>query len=137
LKVGFRSTKIKTFDNELIIVPNNTLADSMIQNVALPDPKTRAKVSFSVAYGSDVDKVKKIVIKELKSISDLDKEEDVVVRFIEMADSSLNFKAYFYVDSFDNKWSAIDEANTKIYKALNKGGISIPFPQMDVHLKKK
>ena len=137
LKVGLRSTKIRTFDNELIIVPNNKLADSMIQNVALPDPKTRATVPFGVAYGSDVDKVKKIVLKELKTISDLDESEDITIRFVEMGDSSLNFKAYFYVDSFDNKWKAIDEANTKIYNALNKNGISIPFPQMDVHLKKK
>jgi len=137
LKVGLRSTKIRTFDNELIIVPNNKLADSMIQNVALPDPKTRATVPFSVAYGSNIEKVKKIVLKELKTISDLDESENLVVRFIEMGDSSLIFKAYFYVDSFDNKWKAIDEANTKIYNALNKNGISIPFPQMDVHLTKK
>jgi small-conductance mechanosensitive channel len=54
-----------------------------------------------------------------------------------MGDSALNFKAYFYVDSFDNKASSIDEANTKVYNALNKSGIDIPFPQMDVHLKKK
>ena len=137
LKVGLRSTKIRTFDNELIIVPNNTLASSMIQNVALPDPKTRATVSFSVVYGSSIEKVKKIVLKELKTIKDLDESEDITIRFIEMGDSSLNFKAYFYVDSLENKWSAIDEANTKIYNALNKNGIVIPFPQMDIHLKKK
>jgi MscS family membrane protein len=137
LKVGLRSTKIRTFDNELIIVPNNTLASSMIQNVALPDPKTRVTIMFGVAYGSDVDKVKKVVVKELKTMTHLDDSEDVVVRFLEMGDSALNFKAYFYVDSFDNKASSIDEANTKIYKALNKSGIEIPFPQMDVHLKKK
>ena len=137
LKVGLRSTKIRTFDNELIIVPNNKLADSMIQNVALPDPKTRVTIMFGVAYGSDVDKVKRIVLKELKTMTDLDDSEDTVVRFLEMADSALNFKAYFYVDSFDNKANAVDEANTKIYKALNKAGVEIPFPQMDVHLKKK
>ena len=70
-------------------------------------------------------------------MTDLDDSEDTVVRFLEMADSALNFKAYFYVDSFDNKANAVDEANTKIYKALNKAGVEIPFPQMDVHLKKK
>ena len=54
-----------------------------------------------------------------------------------MADSSLNFKAYFYVDSFSHRFGAIDEANTKIYNALNKAKIEIPFPQMDIHMKKK
>jgi small-conductance mechanosensitive channel len=109
----------------------------MIQNVALPDPKTRATIAFGVAYGSSVEKVKRVVLKELKTIAHLDDSEDVIVRFLEMADSALNFKAYFYVDSFDNKASSIDEANTKVYNALNKSGIEIPFPQMDVHLKKK
>ena len=138
LKVGMRSTKLITFDNELVIVPNTKLAESIIQNVALPEPKTRVVVPFGVAYGSDVTKVKKIVLKEIISMKDilLDGDHDPVVRFLEMADSSLNFKAYFYVPSFENRANALDEANTKIYNALNKAKIEIPFPQMDIHLKK-
>ena len=58
------------------------------------------------------------------------------VKFLEMGDSSLNFKAFFYVDSYSNRYGALDEANTRIYNALNKAGIEIPFPQMDVRLKK-
>lgn len=135
-KIGLRSTRIKTFDNELIIIPNNKLADSTIQNVALPEPKTRAVVPFGVAYGSKIEEVKKIVLKELESIKNRSEDEDVIVRFIEMADSSLNFNAYFYVDSFEHRADAIDEANTRIYNALNKAGIEIPFPQMDVNLRK-
>jgi len=136
LKIGIRSTKIKTFDNELIIIPNSKLADSKIQNVAQPEPKSRAVVPFGVAYGSDVDKVKKIVLSELKKIKNLESEPAPLVRFIEMADSSLNFKAYFFVNSFENRFSAIDEANTRIYNALRKNKIEIPFPQMDVYIKK-
>ncbi len=136
-KIGLRSTKIKTFDNELIIVPNNKLADSKIQNVALPEPKSRVVIQFSTAYGSNIDKVKSIVLKEIKSIKIACKDPQPRVRFIEMANSSLNFKAYFYVESYDHKFDAIDEANTKIYNALNKNKIEIPFPQVDVHLKKK
>ena len=58
------------------------------------------------------------------------------MKFLEMGDSALKFKAFFYVDSYDNRYSALDEANSRIYKALNKNGIVIPFPQVDVHLKK-
>ncbi|MFH1425502.1 MAG: mechanosensitive ion channel family protein [archaeon] len=134
--VGLRSTRIRTFDNELIIVPNSKLAESTIQNVALPEPKSRAVIPFGVAYGSDIEKVKEVVLKELRSLKHVEKEPEPSVRFIEMADSSLNFKAYFFVDSFENRFASIDEANTKIYNALNKAKISIPFPQMDVHVKK-
>jgi len=136
LKVGLRSTRILTFDNELIIIPNSKLAESTIQNVALPSPIARVVIPFSVAYGSDIEKVKKIILKELNSVKNILKEPEHLVRFIEMGDSCLKFKAYFYINSFENRFPAIDEANTKIYNALNKNGISIPFPQLDVHLKK-
>jgi MscS family membrane protein len=136
MKIGLRSTKIRTFDNELVIIPNSKLADGKIQNVALPEPKSRAVVPFGVAYGSDIDKVKKLIIAEIKKIEHVEIDPEPTVKFLEMANSSLNFKTYFYVDSFENRFNAIDEANTKIYNALNKAGIEIPFPQMDVHLKK-
>ena len=136
-KIGLRSTKIRTFDNELIIVPNSKLAESKIQNVALPEPKSRGIVKFGVAYGSNIEEVKKIVMKEIKSLKYVCKDPEPVIRFIEMADSALIFKAYFYVDSFELRFESIDEANTKIYNALNKNKINIPFPQMDVHLKKE
>lgn len=135
MKVGLRSTKILTFDNELIIIPNSKLAESSIQNVALPSPKARVVIPFGVAYGSNIEKVKKIVLKELKSVKNL-VEPEPLVRFIEMGKNSLDFKAYFFVDTFNNRFPAIDEANTKIYNALNKNGIKIPFPQLDVHLDK-
>jgi len=135
-KIGLRSTKIRTFDNEWIIVPNTKLAESQIQNIALPEPKSRAIIPFGVAYGSKIDQVKKIVIKELKSLKGVSKDPEPFVRFIEMGASSLNFNAYFYVDNFENRASAKDEANTKIYNALNKAKIEIPFPQLDVHTKK-
>ena len=135
-KIGLRSTKIKTFDNELIIVPNTKLAESNIQNVALPGPKTRVIVPFGVAYGSDVEKVKKIVMKEIKSIAGFTNDPEPIIRFLEMGDSALKFNAYFYVESYENRADAISEANTKIYNTLNKNKIEIPFPQTDVHVKK-
>lgn len=136
LKINLRSTKIRTFDNELIIIPNSKLADSNIKNIALPGPKTRVTVPFGVAYGSDIGKVKKLVMSEIKKVNHFIDDPQPVVRFLQMGASSLDFKAYFYVDSYDNRANALDDANTRIYNALNKAKISIPFPQMDVNLKK-
>jgi len=64
------------------------------------------------------------------------KDPEAYVRFLEMGDSSLNFKAYMWVDDYRHRFMIKDVINTKIYDALNKAKISIPFPQMDVHLKK-
>lgn len=136
-RVGLRSTQIITFDNELMIIPNTKLADGRIHNIAEPEPKSRVVIPFSVAYGSNIEKVKKIVLSEIKLINNFVADPEPSVRFLEMADSSLVFKAYFYVNSYENRLSAIDEANTRIYNALNKNKIPIPFQQLDVHIKKK
>ncbi len=136
LDVGLRSTKIRTFDNEVVIMPNGKLADMKIQNIVLPEPKTRVVIPFSVAYGSNVDKVKKIVLKELSKIKGIQEDPKPFVRFREMGESALLFKAYFYIDTYQERFRAIDDANTLIYNALNKNNISIPFSQLDVHIKK-
>ncbi len=135
--VGIRSTKLKTLDNEIIIIPNSKLADSRIKNMVLPEAKLRVSVQFTTSYGTKIDKVKKIVLDELKKIKLISKDPAPVVNFTEMGDSALIFKVFFHVDTYADKMPAKDEVNTRIYNAFNKHNIDMPFPQMDVHLKKK
>ncbi|MBD3354686.1 mechanosensitive ion channel [Candidatus Woesearchaeota archaeon] len=138
--IGLRSTKVKTFDNEFIIVPNGKLSEMNIHNVAKPEPSVRIIIPFGVKYGSKVDKVKKTVLKAIDKLEYLDrstKDKKPLVRFMEMGDSALLFKAYFYIKSYKDRYEAIDQSTTMIYNALNKAKISIPFPQMDVHVKKR
>lgn len=137
MDIGLRSTKIKTFNNEMIIIPNDKLANSMINNYEPPDPAGRVALQFGVAYGSKIDKVKKVVLKEINKIEGIliDEEHSIAVRFTEMADSALLFKVYFWMQHYGERFRAIDEANTLIYNALNKNKISIPFPQMDIWIK--
>ena len=137
LDVGLRATRIRTWDNEVIIMPNGQLANSKIKNYVLPDEKARIVVPFSVAYGSDIDKVKKIVMKEINKLDNLDEEHEPSVMFLEMAESSLNFKAFVWLKSYAERFSTKEKLNCRIYNALNKAKVNIPFPQMDVHLKKR
>lgn len=136
-KIGIRSTQVKSFDNEVHVVPNTKLAESIIQNVSLPEPLARVVINFSVSYGSDIEQVRKIVLRELKKIPKIVDDPLPVIRFMEMGESSLNFKAFFHVESYEFRFDAINDANTAIYNALNKAGITIPFPQMDVYFKEK
>ena len=138
MDVGLRSTRINTFDNEVIIIPNGKLAESRILNYLQPTPKVRCVIEFGVEYGSDVDKVKRIVADELNSLPNVLKEPEenkASVVFMEMADFALKFKALFWVASFDERFLAKDAALTKIYNALRKNGIGIPFPTRTVYLK--
>ncbi|MFH1637728.1 MAG: mechanosensitive ion channel family protein [Candidatus Woesearchaeota archaeon] len=134
--VGLRSTRLKTYDNEIILIPNGQLANSKIQNFVLPDPKVRIKVNFGVEYGSNPDRVKKVVLKAASGIKKVMKSPEPLVEFLEMGDSSLKFVCKLWVDDYRDGYQVQLEATDKIYKALNKAKIGIPFPTHTVHIKK-
>tara|TARA_Y100000310_G_C20693153_1_gene823697 strand:+ start:1440 stop:2669 length:1230 start_codon:yes stop_codon:yes gene_type:complete len=134
-KIGIRTTKITTFDNEMIIVPNSVLANSKIQNFFQPDKRIRVNIEFGVEYGADPEYVKKIVIEEIEKIEILDKEEPVRILFTNMGDSSINFKAMFWVDDIGKKWPAHQEAITRVYRRLYEEGLEIPYPQSTIWMR--
>src|SRR3989339_1369796 len=134
--IGLRSTKIKSRDGDLVILPNGKLADSKIYNYHKPLPTTRVGVDFGVKYGSDAGEGKKIALKELNSLKGALKEPAPQVIFTEMGDYALRFKAFFWVESIEVKLEAKEAATTAIYNALNRNKIGIPFPTRTVYLNK-
>jgi len=134
-KIGLRTTRIKSFDNDMIIIPNSEIANSVVQNFLQPDASIRVNVEFGVEYGVDPEYVKKLVIEEIDTIEFIDKDQEIRVLFTEMADSALNFKAMFWVDDISKKWPAHQEAMSKIYRRLYKEKIGIPYPQRTVWMR--
>ncbi|MBN1544402.1 mechanosensitive ion channel family protein [Candidatus Woesearchaeota archaeon] len=134
--VGIRATSIRTYDNEFVIVPNGSMSTMTIKNFNRPDLKQRVTVLFGVEYGSDPEKVKKLVLAEIKKMKDIMNDPAPDVRFSEMADFSLNMKAFFWVDDVSKAFPKKEEVTIRIYKLLNKHKIGIPFPTTTVHVKK-
>jgi len=140
MDVGLRSTKIQTWDNELITIPNGKLADSRILNFLQPDATVRISIDFGVEYGSDVQKVKKVVSDTISKIHGVIKNQagrEIKVVLMEMGDFALKFRAIFWVNSFDIKFDAKALATEEIYNALNKADIGIPFPTRTIYLHEK
>ena len=135
--VGLRSTKIKTWDNELITIPNGKLADSRILNFVQPDPSVRVVIDFGVEYGSDTSKVRKVVLETIKKLPGVIKDPEPKVLMMEMGDFALKFKALFWVENFDIKFETKSLATEKIYNDLRKEGIIIPFPTRTVYMRKE
>jgi len=131
-RIGLRATRIKSFDNEMIIIPNSHIANAVVQNFFQPDISIRVNVEFGVEYGVDPEYIKKLAIEEIEKIDFINKEEEVRVLFTQMADSALNFKAMFWVDDIAKKWPAHQEAMSRIYRRLYEEKIGIPFPQQTV-----
>lgn len=136
-EIGIRSTKIVTFDNELLIVPNGQLANMTIQNISKPAPHVRVVINFGVEYGSDPKRVKKVIEEALDKTKFVLKKPAHDVIFTEMGDFALKFQARFWIESYKTRIEAKVEANNLIYEALKKNNIGIPFPTQTIHLKKE
>lgn len=127
-------TTIVTVDNKLIQLPNGNLSNSDIVNFTTAT-KRRVDIDFCVSYDSDIDKVKEIIREEIDKHELILKDEEIVVRMKEMADSSLIFVSRVWVLT-DDYWTVNFDLKENIKKAFDKKGIEIPFPQMDIHMKK-
>ncbi len=135
MEIGLRSTKINTYDNEIIFIPNGQMANMKIRNYVQPNTRVRKIVEFSVEYGTNPEKVKQVVLPALKKIKDIYDDPYMDVIFTQMGDSGLHFSARFWVD-WDNAYNKYIEATEVIYYTLNKAKIGIPFPTRTIYMKK-
>ena len=135
--VGVRATRIKTYDNEILIVPNGAMSTMRIKNYNQPDRSARVVVPIAIEYGADPEKAKKVALEEIRKLKDIQKEPEPSAILLEMGDFSLNIKAFFWVDDITKVFPKKEEALIRIYNAYNKKKIGIPFPTTTVELKKK
>ncbi len=136
-EMTLRSTRVRTYDNEILIIPNNNMASAKIKNFSQPDLKVRVAIPFGVEYGNRPEKVIKLIKDAIKKeVKDIMEEPDVSVVFTEMADSSINFKALFWVANYNDAYAKKLEATDLIYNTLNKAKIGIPFPTRTIYMKK-
>ncbi len=135
-EIGMRSTRLLTRDNVEVTVPNAVIGNAKIINESSgPSPRMRVRVNASVAYGSDVDQVREILLECAKEVPHTSEDQPSVVRFIAMGESSLDFQVLVWVKHPIFRGRVRDEINTRIYKALAAAGIVIPFPQRDLYIK--
>ena len=135
--IGMRSTRMKTRDDILISIPNSILANSKIINESAPVPNFRVRIPVSVAYGSDIDLVEKTLLEIASHNDQIISEPAPRVRFREFGDSSLHFELLCWAKEPALRGRAVHELNCTIYKKFNEKGITIPFPQRDLHIYQK
>jgi len=137
LDIGLRSTKLRTYDNEVIYIPNGYLANAKIKNYTHPDLSIRVNVEFGVKYGSDTEKVRQVVLEAMQNIDAVLDEPSPIVQFVKMSDFSLDFIARAWVESYTEAYSTWLKITDAIYNALNKENIGIPFPTRTVYTKQE
>ncbi len=135
--VGMRSTRLYSiFDHELIIMPNNAVANQKIVNIVKPDAMIRKKLSVSVAYGSDLKKVRDILFEISKKHPNVVKKKDFkpIVRLSDFGESSIDYTVILWIDEVMNQWKVLSDIRYKINARFKKEHITIPFPQRTVWL---
>jgi len=135
-RLGLRSTIVQTLDNAEIVVPNSELVTSKVTNWTLANRRIRVKVPVGVAYGSDIEKVRKLLLECAGENPKILKYPEPLALFLAFGDSSLNFELRVWIDEFmEGTGEVQSELNNAINEKFNAAGIEIPFPQTDLHLR--
>ncbi len=135
MDIGLRTTLMRTYDNEVISLPNSQLANARIKNYTKPDATIRVGVNFAVAYGSDVSEVKRVVLDAISQLDDILPEPGPQVLFLNMSEFSLDMCGRVWVDDFNKQFARKLEMTELIYNTLKKSDIEIPFPTRTVYMK--
>jgi MscS family membrane protein len=134
--IGMRSTKLyNTFDHDMIIVPNNKIANEKVTNLTLPDTQMKVQVEIGVDYKSDIKKAKQIMLDAANNNSGVIKDEDKkpFVRLTEFEESAIKLKLFAWVYELDSQWRVGGELREEILTQFRAEGIDIPFPQRVLH----
>jgi small conductance mechanosensitive channel len=126
------TTKLKTPDNKLIIIPNSKITGDNITNYSAKDTR-RVDFTFGVGYGDDIDKVRSVLNELIAADSRILKDPEHVIVVSELADSSVNFTVRVWAKTSDY-WNIYFDLTEAAKKRFDADGISIPFPQRDVHM---
>lgn len=129
------STVIATNDNQIIYIPNNSIATAIIDNYSTAD-RRRVDWTIGISYGDDVDAARAAILEILAADERVLREPAPVVWVAALADSSVNLTVRAWTLNADY-WSVFYENNERFYKQLPLHGVSFPFPQMDVHVKQE
>jgi small-conductance mechanosensitive channel len=133
--IGLRSTRIRTRDNRMVVVPNSVIGKSLVVNYAYPNSEYRIQIHVGVAYGTDIEYARKTLIEAVSTVEGVDPDHPVEALFLEFGDSAMIFRVRWWLDSYVDTRRMFDKVNTAMYNALAEAGIDLPFPTQEVHYK--
>jgi len=126
------NTILKTFDNKTIFIPNAALSNGSITNFSI-EPTRRVDMTFGIGYDDDLKQAKQILTDLVAQDERILKDPEPLIALAELADSSVNFTVKVWVKQ-ENYWNVFFDLQEKVKLTFDEQGISIPFPQHDVHL---
>jgi small conductance mechanosensitive channel len=130
--VSIVSTTVRTLDNQVVILPNSQVWGSIITNVTV-SPVRRVDMVFGIGYGDDIETASQVLERLVSAHPKILEDPEPNIKVHELADSSVNFICRPWVKTEDY-WDVYWDLTRQAKEEFDKAGVSIPFPQRDVHL---
>jgi len=133
--IGVRTSKALNTDDVSIIIPNSLITTNKVINWSHQTKKARFRIDVGVAYGSDIDLVLSILEESAFEHEDISDRDTIEARLVNFGNSSLDFQVLFYSENIFRISKVKSDIRRTISKKFAEKGVTIPFPQMDLHLK--
>jgi MscS family membrane protein len=132
--IGLRTTRIRTRDNRMVIVPNSVIGANQVVNYTYPDPRYRIETHVGIAYGTDIETARRVIIEAVQQVEGVLPDKPVDALYNEMGDSGMIFRVRWWIESYVDTRRVIDRIHTALQHALDEAGIESPFPTQNVNL---
>lgn len=134
-RIKIRATTLGDLDNREILIPNENLISQEVTNWTLSNSVTRVVVHVGIAYGSETDAAREVMLDVLRKNTKILETPPPQVFFLGFGDSSLDFQLRFFLRAFDDRFPVSHQVHTDVNKALAAAGFEIPFPQRDLNIR--
>jgi small-conductance mechanosensitive channel len=128
VEIGTRTTRIRTRDNRMVIVPNSTIGKSQVVNYTYPDPQYRVQIDIGIGYGMDIEQTRQLIVDTVSHVEGVLPSRPVDALYNEMGDSAMMFRVRWWIESYEDTRRIFDRVNTALQRALDEAGIEMPYP---------
>jgi small-conductance mechanosensitive channel len=134
LDIGLRTTRIRTRDNRVIILPNSTISSHQVTNYSYPDPSYRSETHLSVGSAADLETVRRLIVETIAGIGGVLTDKPIDALYIEMGDYGAIFRVRWWIETYMNRTLILDQVHTALQVAFDEAGIPFASTTRNVRL---
>jgi small-conductance mechanosensitive channel len=125
--IGLRSTRIRTADNRLVIIPNNVISTDQVVNYTYPDPRYRIQIEIAIGYEQDTEQVRQILVDTVSQVGGVISYKPVEALVVDMGEYAITFRVRWWIQSYVDTRRMFDRVYTALREALDEAGIKMPY----------
>jgi small-conductance mechanosensitive channel len=134
LEIGIRTTRIRTRDNRMVIVPNSIIGKNQVVNYTYPDPRYRIETHVGLPYGTDIEEARSIIIETVRKVPGVLHDRPVDALYIEMGASAMIFRVRWWIESYVDTRRMFDHVHTALQQSLDTAGVDSAYTKYDVNV---